>query len=210
MSSASCASDFSAWLVERVATARIAALCLLLAAVAWGAASETLFWTVAVPIVLLVIQFRLWDDLAERAHDAFHHPARVAVRTAHASCFAALAAVLAVVVAVLLAVTRDGMVLGAYGALLAAAAVFYKKSVVAIRHPWRTYAILLKYPVFVALCAGPAAPLRIAAASVAVFGVLAAFETLDDAVLRAASGRGFRAAGFVLLAVAGIATMVIS
>lgn len=211
MLSASCASDFAAWLVERVATKRIAALWALLVATAWAVSPATPAWTVAVPMALLVVQFRLWDDLAEREHDAARHPGRVMVRTAHAACFAAVVAVLAVVVAVLLLVMRGaGSAFLTYGVLLAGAVLFYQESAVAIRHRGRAYAVLLKYPVFVLLCAGSAAPLRTAGAAVAMFGALAAFETLDDAELRSARGCCWRMAAFILLAVAGLVTMVIS
>lgn len=210
MLSASCASDLAAWLVERVATKRIAALWMLLAAAAWSVSPTTPLWIVAAPMALLVVQFRLWDDLAEREHDAARHPGRVMVRTAHAACFAMVVAVLAVVVAVLLVMCGGSSAFVIYGVLLAAAVLFYKKSAVAIRHCWRAYVVLLKYPVFVFLCAGSAAPLRTAATAVAVFGVLAAFEALDDATLHSASGRRGWTAAFVLLAVAGVVTTVIS
>lgn len=208
--SASCASDFAAWLVERVATKRIAALWALLVATAWAVSPATPAWTVAVPMALLVVQFRLWDDLAEREHDAARHPGRVMVRTTHAACFAAVVAVLAVVVALLLVMRDASSAFLTYGMLLAGAVLLYRKSAVAIRHRGRAYAVLLKYPVFVFLCAGSAAPLRTAGAAVAMFGALAAFETLDDSELRSAHGRYWWMAAFILLAVAGLVTMVIS
>lgn len=132
-------------------------------------------------MALLVVQFRLWDDLADRAHDRAIHPGRVLVR-ANAQPF------ILVTFALALAAFASTYALGGLPPLLtlvglnAAFAVLYS-----IIRPhlsnkvWRFPVLLAKYPAFVvgvAITFGAASAARTLVASLLTYGVAHGYEAL--------------------------------
>lgn len=136
----------------------------------------------------LLAQFRTWDDLADRGHDALVQPDRVIVSGASVTPIVGVCVVLGGV-NILLALWRDGWgvavaVLVALNALLAA---WYD------RRGGRTAAgdhlLLAKYPAIVAVVAGGrivAAPLRIGLAAAGVYLAANLYEAFHDTASPAA------------------------
>jgi SAM-dependent methyltransferase len=157
--------EWQAYCRERLATARIAGLVLLLwllaaltsppATIAAGCAGLLL-------TALLVAQFRLWDDLADLARDRIAHPQRVLVQSAATSSFAGLAAIATLPILGLLLLAPDAPVrIGGYALIAACVAVLYAAQRKAPARPsWLALALLLKYAGFVLLIAAePGRPL---------------------------------------------------
>ena len=145
-----------------------------------GAASVATTFGLA---VVLLLQFRLWDDLEDRERDRRLHPARVLVR-ADPTPFRHACMVLAAANVVLLVIagSRDavqglicldvffGIAYGPVGRRL------YDRI-------WRFQILLLKYPVFVyVLAVGLGAPIRVRLliSAVAVYLCACAYEALHD------------------------------
>ena len=132
--------------------------------------------------LLLLLEFRLWDDLADREADASHHPHRVLVKASSAmpwqmGCGALTATNLVI------CVVRGGasIALPVLLTLHAALAALY-----ALRSG-RTIAgdqlLLAKYPAFVVIVAGARAvewPLPIAAAALALYAAASLYEAWHD------------------------------
>ena len=100
---------------------------------------------------LLLAQFRLWDDLADRDRDRKHHPHRVLARTTHAGRYVLLCVALALVNALVLGV-RDHAALTLLllaGLTLALAVAYTRRDRSTTVDLFR----LAKYPVFVLLIA---------------------------------------------------------
>jgi hypothetical protein len=122
-----------------------------LIAVAAHPAGQTIGrWLVDLSIVtLLLAQFRLWDDLADRRHDRRAHPERVLARTERAAPFVALCFLLAFVNETM--AWRHATAAIALTALNATTAAWYT-----LRHEPRTLGdlvLLAKYPLFVLILA---------------------------------------------------------
>jgi SAM-dependent methyltransferase len=136
----------------------------------------------AVTMILLLLQFRLWDDLADRSSDVLRHPERVLVRAPSVDPFVRLCAVLAFVNIALSAARDDsGIALLALGALIAALGAWY------VRRSRRSLPgdqlLLAKYPAFVVIVAGARlldAPLLIALSCAAVYLAASAYEAWHD------------------------------
>ena len=132
--------------------------------------------------LLLLAQFRLWDDLADRSHDAVVHPDRVLVRAADVAQPVACCGALAVL-NICIAVWRDasGLAVGALATLDAVLAVWYLT-----RH--RASAAgdqlrLVKYPAFALIVAGERAlanPWPLAGAAALIYAVVWAYEIWHD------------------------------
>ncbi len=140
-------------------------------------------WTIASLLALLLLaQFRLWDDLADRERDRGVHPDRLLVRTTRIGPFVATCAGLALVNVILLAAWRGAFAAAALLILDAAALAYY-----AWRPGHRTAVsdllLLAKYPLFVVLLASPVAqpPAHVAAAAVAIYAAACVFEIRHDA-----------------------------
>jgi hypothetical protein len=132
--------------------------------------------------LLLLAQFRVWDDLADRARDRVEHPGRVLTRGGEATQVVALCGALAVL-NICLAVWRDatGIAVGVLAALNAALAVWY------LARTRRSVAgeqlLLAKYPAMIAIVAGGRlleAPVQILSAAAALYLVVCLYEAWHD------------------------------
>ena len=181
----------TAYLRERYASPLFVVLAALLTATGFAispgeAGPAALFRSLAIAF-LLVLSFRIGDDLADAPRDRVRHPDRVLVRAPERGPFIALlAATTALAVAIiatapqpfarLIAIGGAALVLGAWYAARGDA-----KPLVA------AHVVLAKYPV-IALAAAPAFPRSVTGSVVAIlaalYAVLCAYETFHDPVLR--------------------------
>ena len=172
--------EFADWLRERLLTPRIALLAavVLLAAVTAGALLPEV--ATALLLVAMIAQFRLLDDLADRAYDRVHAAGRVLVSATDVRPVVVLlgGSIAAVVLglAVLAGWARAlaylvlvGCVIGLYAALPS----------LGPRRALRSGGVLLKYPAFVLLLAAAPASLRSSAVALALYVVLAVHEWRD-------------------------------
>jgi 2-polyprenyl-3-methyl-5-hydroxy-6-metoxy-1,4-benzoquinol methylase len=178
VSSSSPLAELVAYGGERIAKVRIALLVALVAGLGFAVerpqdAASALIRIVLV--ALLVIQFRLWDDIADREHDRERHPERVLPRhQGRATPFLVLLGGLTVPILALLSTFENaGARVGAYGALAVVLAVVYGSQATAHGRVMRGGWLLLKYPVFVLLpLAAPASPNAWVAAAIAYLVVM--------------------------------------
>lgn len=187
MSSSSAAADLVAYGRERIIRWRVAALAFLIVGLAFfvevpGDALDALARTGLA--LLLIAQFRLWDDLADRSYDSVHHPTRVLVRSRATGWFWAVLALLAVAAASAVAILRSWHAAPPIylGLMVLLAGVYHGP----LRVPRfiRAQLVLLKYPVFVLLLAAPAFSTPALLAGTAAYLVLSVFEWYDDPGLR--------------------------
>jgi hypothetical protein len=170
--------ELAAYARERMANLRIAVLVAVLAGLGFAVEPPTGALQAAIRVALvalLVVQFRLWDDIADREHDRQRYPERVLQRHAgRASAFLALLGLLSVPIVLLLLTFRDPeWRIAAYGVLAAALAVVYGSHATAHGRVMRMGWVLLKYPVFVLLVLDdPANPSGWVAAAVSYLGVM--------------------------------------
>jgi SAM-dependent methyltransferase len=163
---------------ERIAKVRIALLVALVAGLGFlvEPAHDVGQALVRLSIAaLLILQFRLWDDLSDRDHDRKRHPERVLARHAgQATLFYAVLGALSVpIVGLLFTLENPAWRLGAYGLLALVVAVVYGSQVTAHGRVMRMGWVLLKYPVFVLLpLAAPATPNALVAAAIAYLVVM--------------------------------------
>lgn len=135
----------------------------------------------------LIAQFRLWDDLNDRARDLDAHPERVLARAASSAPFVWGVVLLTAANALALAAARGIPGVLAFSLLSAIAALWYA----AHRERGVVHALVLhlKYPAFVLLLAPmfacEAAP---SAAAAIVYAALLGFELLDEPRLRTPAG----------------------
>jgi SAM-dependent methyltransferase len=154
VSSSSPAAELVAYGGERIVTPRIALLIALIAGLGFAAEPPHDGISAALRIglaALLVVQFRLWDDLADRAYDRRHHPERVLVarKRTDAPYLATLGAMAVGIVALLAAQGQALWRVAAYVGLALLLALVYRIGESARR--LRSQGVLLKYPVFVLL-----------------------------------------------------------
>jgi hypothetical protein len=135
----------------------------------------------------LLVQLRLWDDMADLPHDRCEHPERVLVRADSLAPFRALL-VAAFTGSVLLLAWQGGslrlMVFFALNAMFLAwyAALRYVVPGAVLGY----HVVLAKYPVFVFLLSVPSCRAgRLLAVAVPVYLALCVYEVLHDARLRA-------------------------
>ena len=182
MTFASSLEHVSAWRSTRFPWPRFLALAGLLvwAASSAGGASAAMTAAGFLLAVSLVAQFRLWDDLVDRARDRDAHPQRVIARCASTVPFECGACLLGAANALALFWLHGERVVLAYLLLIAIAALWY------LRHRARglTHVLVLhlKYPAFVLLIA-PVAVAPLAGAAI-VYVALVAFELLDASAAR--------------------------
>ena len=139
----------------RLFTWRIALLwvvCILLSVAPAGAATATEWASIAGMSALLIAQFRLWDDLADRQVDAIVHTQRVIVQCKDLRpCIAALIFSM-VLTAVGLAALASPYKLTLYLGLVLFLVVVYSAVLPILKHRrTRVQCVLLKCPVFVFL-----------------------------------------------------------
>ena len=132
--------------------------------------------------LLLLVQFRVWDDLADRGRDSVAHPARVLVRAPTVTQVVAFCGALAVL-NICLAVWRDatGIAVAVLAALDAALGAWY------LARTTRTAAgehlLLAKYPAMVVIVAGARvfdAPIQILFAAAVLYLLVCAYEAWHD------------------------------
>jgi 4-hydroxybenzoate polyprenyltransferase len=148
-----------------------------------GTGSGTDGWTIDIICALLLLgQFRLWDDLADRERDRAAHPSRVLVRATRVAPFIATCLVLAIVNIVFAGWLRGTAAAAAVVALDVAAAAWYTWRP-ARRSAATDLVLLTKYPAFVLLLAvGSTAPLPLVVFfAIAIYGLACAFEIWHDA-----------------------------
>ena len=172
---------FAAYLGERFRPAVFVpatALHLLLALWASGAQPTARLLTTAGLAALLLLQFRLWDDLEDRDRDVRTHPERVLVLAPPAPFRRALVAIglanLAALAAAPSALAPMGLV-----ALDIAFAAAYRLRARVSDGVWRFGVLLLKYPIFVgllAVAAGMPAAFRLAVAMAVMYAAAASYE----------------------------------
>jgi 4-hydroxybenzoate polyprenyltransferase len=195
----------TAYLAERVKLQVVLPLAGALALAARGAAWPELsaFGAAAALAAALLIQFRMWDDLADRDRDALTHPRRALVRaTSVAPVVAACVAIAAASIAWV----------AIYGGMRSAAALVGVNLALAVwytRRGARTAAgdhlLLAKYPAFVLIVAGDSAanrPARVLLAMAAVYFGACVYEAWHDPASPAARHRRLVASEAVLLVVA--------
>ncbi len=192
VSSSSAAADLLAYGRERIVRWRIAALVLLVAGVAFiveapGDAADAL--TRVALAAVLIVQFRLWDDLADRDYDRVRHPARVVVRSTATQWFWALLAVLAVTAAGAIGMLDGVAGLSIYCGLLVLLAVVY-------HGPWRSQRfirsqlVLLKYPVLILLLTTWSRSIWGVLAGAVLYLLLSVYDWHDDPALRESPAGG--------------------
>jgi 4-hydroxybenzoate polyprenyltransferase len=137
----------------------------------------------AATALLLMLAFRVWDDLEDRSHDVREHPSRVTVVATSVAPLIAFAFVLGMLGALSVALgPRAGPRLGAVAIAVAVLAAWYRTRPVATGAVVNAHVVLLKYPL-VAFAASAASPPAGALAS--LYLVLCAYEIVDDPALRA-------------------------
>jgi hypothetical protein len=136
----------------------------------------------AVYALLLLAQFRAWDDLADRERDALAHQTRVLVRAASIAPVVALSVALTIL-NLALAVRRDesGIAIAMLLALIAALAA--RQSLRTSRTAAGDLLLLAKYPAMVIIVAGARilhAPAPMLSAALALFLAVCLYEAWHD------------------------------
>ena len=181
--------DLRAWLHERLPLSRFGPLALFLALLG-GAPSLSRVAMVGLAS-LMIVAFRIRDDLADRERDAVTHPERALVRVRSTRPFA-LAVAIGLALACLGLCRAHGLDRGlALLGLVAAFELGYRLELPG-RHRW----VLLKYPIFVWLLADALAPTL---AGLCYLGFVI-YERLDDAKLRARPDADMRLAAYLFAA----------
>jgi hypothetical protein len=199
--SSSSPADLRAWGRERFQLRRFGPLALVLALAASAGAGRPRVERLgrdALLALLLLLQFRLWDDLADLPWDRVDHPARVLCRAATHGPFRAAIVGFAGASALLLARPSGHRQPPALAGLLGFAALnagfFAWYAGPGRRHSGTAlgaHIVILKYPAFVALLRGSDRPADAAfgLACAGVYLALCAHEHLDDERLRGARRR---------------------
>ena len=177
-------STIGAYLRERFPVTLFGPVCLVLtAAASWSVVSVTaprLTATLLLGIVL-VVQFRLWDDLEDRTRDRTRHPARVLVNAPVRPFHAVLLILMSVSVALS---AQQGAALAAVLGLNAAFWCGYRLARPSLStNAWSFGLLLLKYPGFIgvmALSIGDVIPARLAAAAATSYVCASGYELLHD------------------------------
>lgn len=141
-----------------------------------GVAFDTLF------ALLLLAQFRSWDDLADRTRDAVSHPGRVLVRATSIAPVVAFSGALAIV-NICVAVQRDGsgVAVAVLALLTGALGAWY--ALRSSRTAAGDHLLLSKYPAMVVVVAGHRvmeAPAQIVGAALALYLVVCVYEVWHD------------------------------
>ncbi len=181
------------WARERFSIWRFGPLALLLALAASAGVGlpplERLGRDVLLALLLL-LEFRLWDDVADLPRDRAAHPERVLCRAASLAPFRTAGVGVGVAAALLLAWPRPAVAgLVVLAALTAAFLLWYRGPGPARWGPAAgAHVVLLKYPAFVAILREPDRPLDavLGLAAAAVYLALCVHELLDDRRLRGA------------------------
>jgi len=172
-----------AYLAERFNPRIFIPMAVVIAGVASGGAlSPSRVGLDAAFALLLLAQFRSWDDLAERGRDAGVHPAPGNVRAASIAPMVGFTGALAVL-NICLAVQRDasGVAVGVLIALIGAMGAWY--SLRTSRTAAGDLLLLSKYPAIAIVVAGERvlnAPVQILGAAVALHLAVCVYEVWHD------------------------------
>lgn len=146
---------------------------------------------------LLILVFRIWDDLEDRERDAVLHPGRITARVAATGpLIAVLSGASALAAVLVLAGPQPIMRMMALAALTLVISVWYgARGAINSAPVANALVVLAKYPVIAAVVA-PAAlwaepdVTRAAPFLLALYLFLCIHEALDDPILRRSLGRG--------------------
>ena len=181
------------YLRERARLSVLVPLAAVMAAIGGWTGGQVNGWTgqrraiefalATVTALVLMLAFRVWDDLEDRSRDAREHPSRVTVVANSVRPLIVVALVLGVS-GVLLVVRgpKSGARLAAIGAAFVILAVWYRLRRASDRAVFNAHVVLLKYPLL-AFAATPFAPSL--GALVALYLILCVSEVVDDRTLRA-------------------------
>jgi hypothetical protein len=176
----------------RIARGRIALLWLLVfgACIAAGpTASIAIIAWVALASALLIVQFRLWDDLEDVLHDRVHHPDRTLARSTDLTRFWR-----SLGISIIVAVPFFGVFSGKFHALAYLLLIVWLWLLYRLLRPSpaarvvRSMLVLAKYPAFVLLLAPEPWRVRTAAVAMTLYLVLAVYESRHDPDLASVRG----------------------
>jgi hypothetical protein len=206
VSSKSSAEPLALWIGSRMPAARFVPVAVLLTAAAATTGTPSAGWAVAALAIalLLLFQFRLWDDLADAALDRVEHPDRILARSESRTVFRA-ATWVAFTAAVAAVAALSGLLAAAGLVVLCAIyAGWYAREPAARKGLVGAHIVVLKYAAFVLLLAPrPLDAHRAALACSAIYFASTAYELLHDPANRARRGaRTFAAAELAALACA--------
>jgi len=173
--------ELSDWIRARALQPRVALLWLaLLAATLAAGANGSPAWT-AGATALLVVQFRLWDDLEDIPYDRNWTPDRVLVRTGDLRFLWAAAGTSFALVATALAYMQGPIRAGAYVLVTVGVASLYRAmDPTGPRRALRSRLVLLKYPAFVLLLAEQAAAASTLISALLIYVALVSYEQLES------------------------------
>ena len=198
MTFASSLESVFAWRRTRLQGARFLPLAAFLAWAASSAGGAAVASTLAACVIALALiaQFRLWDDLVDRARDRNAHPERLLAAAATTAPFDRVLVLLGAANAMAILGMRGVPALLGFLLLSAAAASWYRWH----RSRQLTHALVLhlKYPAFVLLLAPP--PLAPLAGAAIVYASIVGFELLDEPRLRTPWGHALLAGALLFLA----------
>ena len=187
MSSRSTAAELRTYAGTRLLRLHVLALGVVVGACG-AAASPARLAVLATSVALavaLVWQFRLWDDLADIAHDRAQHPERILVGTGALRSFWWALVLSALCLAPALALARSTLSVAVYAALAAGLALAYRFfDAYPGARLLRSHVVIVKYPVFVWLTAAQPDALRAWTIGVGLYLALCVFEIFDDPGLR--------------------------
>jgi len=172
---------------ERGRPVTLIGLSLLMAGTEWASRDSTRmtpsgFALAALTAFLLVLAFRVWDDIEDRAYDAERHPTRITVIARSIAPLRRLAyAVLALAASLVIATPNAPLRLSVLCASAFVVAVWYRSRSRTRRGLANSHAVLLKYPAL-AFAAAPVTPSLTALG--ALYLGLCAYEVVDDPSLR--------------------------
>lgn len=182
------ARDLYLYARDRIATRRIAVLLAFLSALSLIADPRAEWRDLTVRILalaILVVQFRLWDDLMDRDYDRIHHPERLLARHPDLWPFQLLSMLSLIVSGTLIGWQFGERGLIAYVALLCLLLLVYIGPFQLLRRlPVRSQLVLIKYPTFLAIIAPCALCPRLVVVAMLAYGVLTVHEWIDDRALR--------------------------
>lgn len=177
---------FAAYLAERFRPAVfIPAIALHLMLALWAAGAvptAARLASAAGAAALLLLQFRLWDDLEDRDRDRVNHPHRVLVHASPAPFRRALVALGLANLVALAAAPSAGAAAGLAALDLAFFAAYRLRA--SVPDPcWRFGVLLAKYPVFVGLIAaatGSPRAFQLALAMALMYAAASTYEVFHD------------------------------
>jgi hypothetical protein len=182
VSSPSFAEPLGIWAASRMPLLRFGAAAALLVAGAAAGGRPSLPWMLgaSAAALLLLFQFRLWDDLADAPRDRLEHPERYLPRCDSTAVFRAAVWIAAGINLAAIAFLTGGAAAIALLMLNVFFIAWYRRNTEARTNASGTLVLLLKYPVFTALLAPP--PLdavALALACAAVYAALCCYEFIS-------------------------------